>query len=348
MPGSSQGSPVTSSDRSLPAVTVISLGGTIASVEQGGETSSQGALPELTAADLLTSIPAAGTVAAVTSHSMRIVPSPSLNLDDIFELSATIEGMLAGDASGVVVTQGTDTLEETGFVLDLLHTLPEPIVMTGAMNVATSSSSDGPANLLAAIHVAASPKARGLGALVVMANEIHAARWVAKRHTSRVTAFASPMTGPIGWVSEGRVRIAVHPVACPKLRLSGNEAACPVATVSLGLGDDGRFLAGLPARGCMGVVIEAMGGGHVPEAAVPRISDIAAEIPVVLASRTGSGEVLRSTYGFPGAEIDLLSRGVISAGALGAPKARLLLMLLLSTGISREDLADVFERYSLP
>lgn len=339
---------MTSGGKPLPAVTVISLGGTIASVEQGGETTSRGALPELTAAELLTSIPGAGAVATVTGHSMRLVPSPSLDLVDIFELSTTIEGLLAGDAAGVVVTQGTDTLEETSFVLDLLHMLPEPIVVTGAMNVASSSCTDGPANLLAAIQVAASPEARGLGALVVMANEIHAARWVAKRHTSRVTAFASPMTGPIGWVSEGQVRIAVHPVACPKLDLSDGEAIRPVATVSLGLGDDGRFLADLPARGCGGVVIEAMGGGHVPESAVPRISDLAAEIPVVIASRTGSGELLRRTYGFPGSETDLLSRGVISAGALSAPKARLLLMLLLSTGTSSDDLADVFEEYSVP
>jgi L-asparaginase len=339
---------MTTSNESLPSVVVLSLGGTIASVERVDDSSARGALPGLTAAELLASLPCAESVAAVRGVSLRVVPSPSLGFEDIRELSDMSQELLMDQAAGIVVTQGTDTLEETSFVLDLLHTLPQPIVFTGAMNVATSVSPDGPANLLAAIQVAASSEARGLGVLVVMASEIHAARWVAKRHTSRVTAFTSPMTGPVGWVSEGHVRIAVRPVACPKLRLSGREAATPVAIVGLGLGDDGRVLANLPALGFKGVVIEAMGGGHVPESAMRRIDGLSAEIPVVLASRTGSGEVLRRTYGFPGSEIDLLSRGVVSAGALSAPKARLLLTLLLANATRREDLAAAFEEYSIP
>jgi L-asparaginase len=338
-----------SAHKRLPKVTVLGLGGTIASIEQRDtDANPQGALPELTAKDLLAAVPGAATVAQVTGRSLRQVSSASLSVVDVLELSSAIGELLGEGADGIVVTQGTDTLEETSFILDLLHRRPEPIVVTGAMRVASSSGADGPANLLAAIRVAAAPQARDLGAMVVMSDEIHAARWVMKRHTSRVTAFDSPMTGPIGWVSEGHVRIAMRPVACPRLDIPNGRALCPIATVALGLGDDGRLLPGIPSKGYGGLIIEAMGGGHVPEATVAYISEVAAEIPVVIASRTGSGELLRSTYGFPGSERDMLSRGVISAGALSAPKARLLLMLLLTSGTSRDDLAGLFGRYSLP
>jgi L-asparaginase len=348
MPTTNQDARVLPIRTALPTVSVIGLGGTIASIEQDPDARARGALPELTAEDLLTAVPEAVGVAQVTGRSLRLVSSASLTLGDVLELFSAIGELIADGADGVVVTQGTDTLEETSFVLDLLHKRPEPIVVTGAMRVASSSSADGPANLLAAIRVAAAPQARQLGAVVVMADEIHAARWVMKRHASRVTAFDSPMAGPIGWVSEGQVRIAMRPVACPKLDVPHRDALCPIATVALGLGDDGRLLADLPGKGYGGVVIEGMGGGHVPEGTMELLTRVAAEIPVVVASRTGCGELLRSTYAFPGSETDILSRGLISAGALSAPKARLLLMLLLATGVSRTDLGGLFDNYSIP
>ena len=211
-----------------------------------------------------------------------------------------------------------------------------------------SPGADGLANLAAAIRVAAARQARGLGAVVLMADEIHAARWVAKRHTSGVAAFRSPMTGPIGWVSEGETRIAARPVPLPKMPAPDPEGLAPVATVALGLGDDGRLLGALPELGYAGLVIEGLGGGHVPAATMATVSEVASKIPVVIASRTGSGELLRATYGFPGSEVDLLSRGVVSAGALSAPKARLLLILLLAAGRSRSDLAADFARFAVP
>ena len=333
--------------RKLPRVKVISLGGTIASLDiDPGHQS--GALPRLDAAELVAALPGVGEVAEVAVCSPYCLASASLSLGDLFDVSASIRASYAAGFDGVVVTQGTDTLEETSFLLDLFHARPEPLVLTGAMRIANSLSADGPANLAAAIRVAAAAQARRLGALVVMADEIHAARWVAKRHTSGVAAFCSPMAGPIGWVTEGRTRIAVRPVSRPAMPAPNPEVLAPVAIVALGLGDDGRLLGGLPELGYAGLVIEGMGGGHVPAATMDILSDVASRIPVVIASRTGSGELLRTTYGFPGSEVDLLSRGVISAGALSTPKARLLLMLLLAAGTSRGDLPVDFARFSVP
>lgn len=332
----------------LPCVAVISLGGTIASLPAESGEHSSAALPRLDAADLVAALPELGGVARVTDYPFRRLPSPSLRLEDIIELSATIRTLYAGGCDGVVVTQGTDTLEETSFVLDLLHTGPETLVLTGAMRVANAPGADGLANLSAAIRVAAVAEARGLGTLVVMADQIHAARWVAKRHTSSVSAFDSPTTGPLGWVSEGKARIALRPLSSPILAAPSPSALRPVATVALGLGDDGQLLAGLPELGYAGLVVEGVGGGHVPGSTVATLATLAAQMPVVVASRTGSGELLRTTYGFPGSEVDLLSRGMISAGALSAPKARLLLMLLIATGTKTDDLADVFARFAIP
>lgn len=332
----------------LPRVIIISLGGTIASLPAESGRRPSAALPRLDAADLVAALPEIAEVARVTGYPFRRLPSPSLRLEDIIELHATIRAFCADGADGVVVTQGTDTLEETSFVLDLIHTGPETLVLTGAMRVANAPGADGLANLSAAIRVAAAREARGLGALVVMADQIHAARWVAKRHVSHVCAFDSPATGPLGWVSEGQTRIAMRPVPLPSLAAPSSSSLVPVATVALGLGDDGQLLAGLPELGYGGLVVEGVGGGHVPASAVALLEAVAAQIPVVVASRAGSGELLRSTYGFPGSEVDLLSRGIISAGALSAPKARLLLMLLLATGARRDALADAYARFAVP
>jgi L-asparaginase len=331
----------------LPRVKVISLGGTIASLDTD-PAGLLGALPRLGAFELVAALPGIGEVAEVTACSRCGVASANLSVQDLLRLSASISASYAAGFDGVVVTQGTDTLEETSFVLDLLHGRPEPLVLTGAMRTADAPGADGPANLAAAIQVASAGLARGLGAVVVMADEIHAARWVAKRHTSGVAAFESPMTGPIGWVSEGKTRVAAIPVPMPRMSAPDPKTLAPVATVALGLGDDGRLLSALPELGYGGLVVEGLGGGHVPAATISTVSDLASKIPVVIASRTGSGELLCSTYGFSGSEVDLLSRGVVSAGALSAPKARLLLMLLLAAGVTRGDLAADFARFSVP
>lgn len=321
----------------LPKVTVFSLGGTISSTDAGGS----GVEPTLTGEALVSDVPEIAEVAEVSATSFRQAASGELTIEDLAELAAEITARIDAGAAGVVVTQGTDTIEETSFVLDLLVDRDAPVVVTGAMRNPTLPGGDGPANLLAAVQVAASEDARGIGTVVVLNDEIHAARFVKKTHTSNPATFRSPPVGPVGWISEGDVRVALRPVGRRKISISGEDTH-HVCLLTIALGDDGRLLKAIDDQGCSGLVIEAMGGGHVPSVMVDALTDLARKMPTVLASRTGSGEVLRRTYGFPGAETDLLGRGLISAGSLDGLKARLFLTLLLQSGASREKIENEF------
>ncbi|HEY0129463.1 MAG TPA: asparaginase [Rubrobacteraceae bacterium] len=325
----------------LPKVAVFSLGGTISSVDSGGK----GVEPTLTGEALVSDVPEIAGVAEVSAVSFRQAASGELTIDDLVELASEIEGRIDEGASGVVVTQGTDTIEETSFVLDLLVDGDAPVVVTGAMRNPTLPGADGPANLLASIQVAASEVARGLGAVVVLNDEIHAARFVRKTHTSNPATFRSDPVGPVGWVSEGVPRVVLRPVGRHKIALSEGAQDRPVALHTVTLGDDGRVLAAIEELGYSGLVIEALGGGHVPSVMVERLEELAGKMPVILASRTGGGEVLRVTYGFIGSEVDLLERGLIYAGPLDGLKARLFLALLLRCGRSKEEIRDSFESW---
>ena len=325
----------------LPKVAVFSLGGTISSTSAGGP----GVVPTLTGESLVEDVPQIAEVADVSAASFRQVASSELTVDDLAELAAEIEGRMAGGAVGVVVTQGTDTIEESAFVLDLLVDRDEPVVVTGAMRNPTLPGADGPANLLASVQVAASDVARGLGTVVVLNDEIHAARFVRKTHTQSPATFESPLAGPLGFVSEGTPRVALRPANRHHVSLPADSRDRPVALLTGTLGDDGRLVGEVERLGYAGLVIEAMGGGHLPSVMVEPLAELASRMPVVLASRTGGGEVLRRTYGFPGSETDLLSRGLINAGTLDGRKARLLLSLLLRSGASEVEISATFDRW---
>ena len=308
--------------QNLSDIAVIALGGTIAMTPGGGG----GVVPKLTADDLVAAVPGLADVARIHASTFRQVPGAHLDLHDAVELAGEIERTLE-TCAGVVVTQGTDTIDEMAYALDLLVCSPRPVVVTGAMRNPTVAGADGPANLLAAVQTAASAAAVGLGCLVVLNDEIHAARLVVKGHTARPDAFVSPLGGPLGYVAEGLPRVLLRPVSAP-VALPGDVAPRPVGLVTAVLGDDGSALR-FAAQYSEGVVVEAMGGGHVPPGVADAIGDVAPTLPVVLASRTHAGEILRNTYGFPGSERDLLGRGAVSAGWLNARKARVLLSLLL-------------------
>ncbi|MCE3551505.1 asparaginase [Pseudonocardia sp. RS11V-5] len=323
----------------LPRVLVVTMGGTIASVPAAD---GRDAVPRLGPAELLASVPGAEHVAAVRTESFRQYPSGDLSIADVVELAQLVHKR-SGEVDGVVVTQGTDTLEETSFLLDLLlDAEAPPVVLTGAMRNPGLAGPDGPANLLAALRVAAAPQARGLGPLVVFADEIHLPRFVRKLHSSSVHAFGSPNTGPVGWVTEDRVRIPLVPrhrePLCAPASLPARLPS--VGIVRIGLGAD-------PLRpehvtGLDGLVVEVFGGGHVPSAIVDSLVQITTRIPVVMATRTGAGELYESTYAFPGSERDLLDRGILSAGALDGTKARLLLILLIAAEARTEVIRERF------
>lgn len=332
---------------SRPRVVVLALGGTIASSAAPGA----GATIRVSGDELMRSIPASSGLAEVSVRTVRMVPSADVRLADVAELHAAACAAIGSGADGVVVTQGTDTLEETSYALDLLTAFDEPIVFTGAMRNLSLPGSDAPANLLAAIKVAASPVARGAGVLVVMNDEIHAARHVRKRHASATSTFGSPLTGPVGYVSEDRVRMLSRPAGRLHIPLGTDgggygvtASEYRVAQVVTYFDDDGELIRAVPGLGYRGLVLAAFGGGHVPSWIAPMLSQVVEQIPVVLASRTNAGEVLRNTYAFPGGEMDLLARGLIPAAGLDAAHAAVLLRLLLIAGVARDRLAWWFEQ----
>ena len=320
-------------------VVVFSLGGTIAMAGGGGA----GVVPALTASDLVAAVPGlAGAGIALRTRDFRNLPGAALTFDDLVALAVAARDAVDEGADGVLVTQGTDTIEESAFALDLLLQADAPLVVTGAMRNPTLAGADGPANILAAVHVAAAPAARGLGCLVVLNDEIHAAQRVRKTHTTSTAAFRSPDTGPVGLVAENVPRILARPVRHALTLRPGEPGRIRTAVVPAVLGDDGGLLRRI-GDGLDGLVVAGFGVGHVAAATVEVLTELAARMPVVLASRIGAGPVLTGTYGFTGSESDLLSRGLIGAGSLDCYKARVLLHLLLAAGRQRAGIAEAFE-----
>ena len=327
--------------REQPAILVISLGGTIAMTRREG---GDGVSPALDGSDLVAAVHGLGEVGAIRTLSLRRLPGAHLGFDDVIVFAERILSEVESVA-GVVVTQWTDTVEEVAFALDLLLDCDQPVVITGAMRHPAASGADGPANLLAAARVAAHPGARGLGVLVVLNDEIHAARFVRKRHSSRPDAFES-VPSPLGWLAEDTPRIVVAPrgsIALPRAPAGG---APPVALVRIAMDDDARLVGAVDDLGYGAAVVEALGAGHVQPAVAAEIERLAARMPVVFVSRTGGGSVLERTYDFDGSELDLLRRGAISGGWLDGPKARVLLTLLLRADADRGEIAGAFAQVS--
>ncbi|MFI6943152.1 asparaginase [Streptomyces sp. NPDC050418] len=317
-------------------ITLLTLGGTIAMSGRPVD----GVVPRLSGAELTAAVPALSDF-ALDVRDAHAVPSSNLSFAQLFAVAEEAAQAVKAGARGVVITQGTDTLEETAYLLDLIWPHPEPLVLTGAMRNPTLAGADGPANLLAAVRVAAAPEARELGALLVFNDEIHAPRWARKTHATSTATFASPNTGPLGHVIEGRPRLLTRPVRHPALPAVETEARVALHTVTLD--DDGVLLPGL-ADTHQGLVVAAYGVGHVAARLAPVLGELATRIPVVLTSRTGAGSVLTSTYGSPGSESDLLGRGLVNGGLLDPYKARILLRLLLAGATDRAGIAAEFAR----
>ncbi|MFI6981179.1 asparaginase [Embleya sp. NPDC050154] len=318
------------------SVALFTLGGTIAMAGAVGSGAGT-VVARLDGAQLTAAVPALADLGVpLDVRDVQAVPSGNLTFTQVLDVVAAASRAVAEGALGVVVTQGTDTLEETAYLVDLVWPHPEPFVLTGAMRNPTLAGPDGPANLLASARVAVAESARGLGALVVLGDEIHAARRVRKTHSTSTATFRSPDTGPLGHVIEGTVRILSTPPRHEPLPIPEPAAltAAKVALYTVTLDDDGALLVDLPADQ-RGLVVAAFGVGHVPASLAPVLGALAERIPVVLTSRTGAGSVLRHTYGAIGSETDLQRRGLINAGLLDPYKARVLLRLLLASGADR-------------
>lgn len=321
-------------------VVVATLGGTIAMAadEQGG------IVPRLDGEGLVRSLPDVRKIADLTVETPLSLPGAHLSLANLTAVAAQVRGWFDDGVSGVVLTQGTDTMEETAFLLDLLLDTAQPTVVTGAMRSPEADGADGPANLTAAIRVAAAPSSRERGVLVVMNDTVHSARWVSKTHTSRPDAFSSGDAGAAGTLTEGRIRWFAAPSRRHTVEIPPGAVLPDVPVVATWLGDQGTVLEAALGSLPPGLVVEALGAGHVPTALIEPLGSAAADIPVVLTSRTRAGSVHRQTYGFPGSERDLLARGLICGGDLPAPKARLFLAATLAAGWSRDRIANGFDR----
>lgn len=317
-------------------IALLTTGGTIAMRADNRQGANLGAPPPF-AEMLARALPEI----AVDVRPVLSKPSAGFSFADIAAIAQAAQAA-AATADGVVITHGTDVLEETAFALELLTRTDTPIVLTGAMRLAGQPGADGDANLIAACRVAASRDARGKGPLVVFDDEIHWGALVRKRHAFRTHAFSSEPFGAIGWVAEGRVRVTLAPVRrLPHLAWAGAGPAAPVVPI---LEAGPALEPALVERmaGVDGLVLSLPGAGHVNDATPALLERLAATMPVVFASRTGGGETLKRSYGYAGGEIDLLGRGLIGAGPLDARKARVALAILLSNGAARDAVAAFF------
>ncbi len=316
-------------------VTVLSAGGTIAMAGTR-------ARPALDAAGLVAAVPALAALEGLRARSLLDLPGAHLGAADALAVArAAIAETQAG--RGVVITHGTDTLEETAVLCDALYGGDPPIVVTGAIRPSSALGADGPANLFDAVTAAGAAATAGLGVLVAFAGELHAARAVRKVASTSPAAFGSPRTGPVGAVAEGRVRIfgapaRPAPFASPE-RLDGRVPIVPTY-----LGDDGAGLRSALRDGADAIVFVAFGAGHVAPPVLDALREVAAAVPVALTVRPERGALLHETYGFEGAEGDLRSSGGLAAGALSAQAARMIVLAALGCGASRADLAAALDR----
>lgn len=240
---------------------------------------------------------------------------------------------------GVVVTCGTDTMEELAMLSDLVHDGQEPIVFTGANRPASHPGADGPANLADAVAVAGARSCAGLGTVIVFGGEIHAARLAAKVDTTGPAAFGSPQAGPLGRVIEGTPWLSARPLRQPPTRPDHLDARVDIVTAYLGA--DGRALEEA-SRACDGLVAVLLGAGHSPPAFMPALARATTALPVVITTRVARGGLLHDTYGFPGAERDVRATGAVAAGLLSPAAARMKLQACLGAGLDLAGIAAAF------
>ncbi|MBM7705500.1 asparaginase [Chryseomicrobium aureum] len=256
------------------------------------------------------------------------LPSPHITPQHMLELKSIIEQKLAtSHFDGVVITHGTDTLEETAYFLDLTLQTDTPIVLTGAMRSSNELGADGVYNLLTASRVALHKQANAKGVLVVLNDEIHTAEGVTKTHTSNVSTFQSPSYGPIGHVTKKIIHFHHTPLRTPSLPIATLEKRVGLLKVYAGM--EPEIIEAIFNTGYDGIVLEGLGQGNIPPALVPEIEKLQHRgIPVVLVSRCFNGIAL-DVYGYAGGGRDLKNRGVHFAHGLNGQKARLALLAAL-------------------
>lgn len=310
-------------------VHVIATGGTIASTA-----GKDGAAPSLSGADLVEAVPELEKYADVAVESVSRTPGFDMDPDTVAAVGRRVRAV-ADDVAGVVVTHGTDTMEESAYYLDLAADWDVPVVFTGAQRRPDETSADGPANLLTAVRAAAHDRLDS-GVALAFDDELHAARDVTKAHTAALGAFTSPDGGPVARFTRNAVHWYRDPPPTPTVDTLETDATVPV--VSSGTGMGAGQLERAVAAGADGVVVAATGLGNVTAALGDAVAEAVGQVPVVVASRCFAGAT-EPVYGTPGGAVTLADHGAHFAGDLLPWKARVALVLALAA-----DRADEFEQ----
>jgi len=299
------------------------------------------AVPALSGAEILALVQGVDEVADVEVIEFGRYPGPHMTLPRMMELSGVVRATLErDDIGGIVITHGTDTLEETAYLLDLTTASDKPVVLVGAMRNSSEMGWDGPPNLLSAMRVAAADGARGLGVLVAMNDTILAASEATKTHSESFDAFQSPDFGPLGVVDRGEV--IIRRPAVKRQHLPVTKIVEPVFLIKLASGVDATLIDAATDAGARGLVIEALGRGNVPPATLTGLRRaVARRLPVVLVSRCLRGRVFDS-YGYEGGGKQLRELGLIFADFLNGQKARLKLSLALSLTADPDEIRALF------
>ena len=321
---------VASAAEAPPRVALLATGGTIAGGGSG----------RLDGKALVAAIPGLGEVATVEVEDFANLPSSQMTPQLQVRLAARIRERLAKDPglAGIVVTHGTDSLEETAFVCDLLTGDEQrPVVFAAAQRPPREPDSDGPRNLLNAFRIAVSPVAKGLGVLVTLNSEIHAARDVRKTHSVALDAFKSPEYGPIGYVDGAHIVIGRKPARRLTLPVGSMEANVDVELITLVAGSDGRLARAAIAAGARGLVLEVFGRGNVPPAVMQAVAEARRQgVVVAFTTRTRGGRVELGE--------DAAALGVVNGQDLDGFKARLLLILAIGRATDAAALQSYFDR----
>ncbi|MET0396559.1 MAG: asparaginase [Longimicrobiaceae bacterium] len=318
----------------LPRILLITTGGTISmrvDPERGG------AVPTLSGEEIVRMVPGIDRVARLEVREFGKLPGPHMTIERMWELRAEILRAVQEGFEAVVVTHGTDTIEETAYLLDRSLPAVVPVVLTGAMRNSSELSWDGPVNLMSAVQVAASPESRGRGTMVAMDERMVQGAEVVKTHTEEFGTFQSPNWGPLGIVDKGHV--LYYRESRRKPTLAPDAPVTPVDLVKIVAGADARLIEASLESGARGIVLEALGRGNVPPEVVPGVRRwTEAGRPLVVTSRSLRGRVL-DTYAYMGGGHVLREMGAIFADHLTGQQARIELMLAL--GVFRGDVDRV-------
>ncbi|MFA3783568.1 asparaginase [Melioribacteraceae bacterium 4301-Me] len=320
-------------------ILIVFTGGTF-SMKIDEET--KAAVPHFHGKELLDMIPEINQYAKISMYEFGNYPGPHMTPELMLKLSKKIKKFVKRkDIDGIIITHGTDTLEETAYFLDLTVNTTKPIVVIGAMKTSTEPDWDGPRNLIDAIHVCNNPNSRKMGVLVCLNGEINAASEVTKTHTEDIETFHSLDFGALGFVDRGKVFFNRAP---RKLEtISTDKIVSNVDLIKVYAGMNEKFFKFSADSGTKGIVVEAMGVGNVPPKAFDGIKyAISKNIPIVLVSRCPAGETL-DIYGYPGAGKWLKQIGVIFADYLNGQKARIKLMICLGKTKDMKRIRKFFE-----